>query len=81
RWFGGRVAWLAGDKTKAQTLLTEARSLAASKATSDSVSSEGDTASGAAMTAEGGARLSPILTRWRSVNERSGDIEEEYAAH
>ncbi|MCP5021633.1 MAG: hypothetical protein GY930_07630, partial [bacterium] len=32
RWFGGRVAWLAGDKTKAQTLLTEARSLAASKA-------------------------------------------------
>ncbi|MCA9002815.1 MAG: ASPIC/UnbV domain-containing protein, partial [Planctomycetes bacterium] len=69
RWFGGRVALLRGDKETAQRLLDEARE-AARAAGGGSVSNEGDTASGRAMTSGGGARLDQVLERWRGVLER-----------
>ena len=78
RWFGGRVAWLQGERERAERLLAEAHGLSVKRETSDSASSEGDTASGGAMTGEGGARLDPLLERWRSLAERDVDADEEY---
>jgi hypothetical protein len=78
RWFAGQVAWLRGNKDLAESRLSEARVLATTTATSDSKSSEGDTKTGAALTAGGGIVLSPALERWRSVGEREGDAESEY---
>jgi tetratricopeptide (TPR) repeat protein len=79
RWFGGRVAWLQGDGSRAEKLLQEARTLSGVVGAGASVSNEGDTASGQAMTSGGGARLIPLLERWRSVQERSGNAALEYA--
>ncbi len=78
RWFGGRVAWLLGEKGRAQELLTEAHALAAHDGSGDSASSEGDTAAGRAMTAEGAPQLAPLLERWRSLSERAPEAAEEY---
>ena len=80
RWFGGRVAWLRGDAATAETLLREAHTLAvASAPPSASVSNEGDTKAGGAMTARGGVALSPLLTRWRTLATRTPDPAVEYA--
>jgi len=53
RYYGGQAAWLAGDTEAALRLLDEARALAGASEAGKSASSEGDTRTGAALTAEG----------------------------
>lgn len=79
RWFGGWVAWELDDRERAQSLLVEAHRLATQGADSgDSVSSEGDTRSGRAMTAGQGVRLNESLERWKSLADRAADAQAEY---
>jgi len=79
RWFGGRVAWLKNDPQRAQELLDEARALAGEGASAgNSVSSEGDTKSGQALTAGRGVALDSNLERWKTLADRSGDARSEY---
>ncbi|MCB9915134.1 MAG: VCBS repeat-containing protein [Planctomycetes bacterium] len=78
RWFAGRVAWLAGRRDDAAAWLAEARALAGERDAGASKSNEGDTKSGAALTADEGVPLAPALTRWRDLGARVGDPAEEY---
>ncbi len=77
-WFGGQVAWRAGDRAKAAELLARAHELAGATGAGESASNEGDTRSGGALTAEITVPLDPFLTRWRSLGERTLDVEAEY---
>jgi len=80
RWFAGRMAWELGDSEGAAAFLAEAAEIAASAAKSDSVSAEGDTESGSAMTAAAAVPLAPLLTRWSTLAEREALPELEYAS-
>jgi len=81
RWFRGLIAWRRGDVERAATLLEQARSIAAGVAAKDeSVSSEGDTATGAAMLApDGTSEGADVLGRWTTLLDRPGDAEGEFA--
>jgi hypothetical protein len=79
RWFGGAVAWLKGEPQRAQVLCDEAHALARGESSTDkSVSSEGDTRDGQAMTAGQGVRLTRYLVRWKTLGDRPGEAKLEY---
>jgi hypothetical protein len=81
RWFGGRVAWLKGDRERAQQLLAEALAIAlAGKPAGTSASNEGDTKSGQAMTGGKGVVLEASLERWKSLAQRPADAQAEYGS-
>jgi hypothetical protein len=77
-YFGGRVAWVAGDRARAQSLLEEAHAVASGGASDASVSSEGDTRSGAPLVAEPSVSGGGVLGRWRGLAEREPLAEAEY---
>jgi hypothetical protein len=78
RYLGGRAAYLAGDREAARALLEEAHAVARRAGPAgDSVSAEGDTRSGAAMTAAPGAGAGP-LARWATLAGRACDVDAEY---
>ncbi|MAF66981.1 MAG: hypothetical protein CMJ84_15160 [Planctomycetes bacterium] len=78
-YFGGRAAWLAGDRARAQALLEEAHATATGGERDASVSSEGDTAGGEPLVARPAARGAGALERWRGLTEREPLAEVEYA--
>jgi hypothetical protein len=81
RWFGGRVAWLKGDRERAQQLLAEALAIAlAGKPAGTTASNEGDTKSGQAMTGGKGVVLEASLERWKSLAQRPADAQAEYGS-
>ena len=81
RYFGGRVAFLRGQLERAHELLDEARVLALGQAPKDgSVSSEGQTRGGSAMTAATHVPLRADLERWRTLAERELDVASEYGS-
>lgn len=80
-YFGGEAAYRMGDRSKAIELLRKACELAAGKApTGESVSSEGDTEAGGAMLSEHTLAARSHLDRWRTLAQRSGDVDEEYGS-
>jgi len=81
RYFGGYLAWRRGDAARAQALLDEARAVSSGAAgRGHSVSAEGDTATGEALTATTPARAQRGLARWHDVHQRDAGIEAEYGA-
>ncbi len=82
RYLGGYLAWRRGDRTEAKRLLAEARAAAeGTLGRGRSASAEGDTRTGAALTsdeAEGAGTA--LLDRWRTLLDRDGDVDPEYAA-
>lgn len=77
-YFAGRVAYLAGDLTKAQTHLDQAHSLLAGPAADASVSSEGNTRTGKPLVSQATPAGETLLTRWRSLPARPAAAQDEY---
>ncbi len=79
RYLGGRAAYLAGDLEAARALLAEAHELARAQGLGgDSASSEGETRTGEALTAERALDDDSPLQRWRTLTTRTCDPDLEY---
>ncbi len=79
-YYRGYIAWLGGDDDRAAQHLAEARQLSKGPDTdSKSVSSEGQTRGGKALTARGGKDSDHALARWSTLLSRETDADAEYA--
>lgn len=80
-YYRGYIAWLGGDNAGAAQHLADARQLSKGPDTgSSSVSSEGQTRSGQALTAKGSQNSDDALARWSTLLNRDADADVEYAS-
>lgn len=76
----GAIVYRRGDVQRARTLLALAAANVSEAGGGASVLDEGATRGGQTLVEEGGVRLDAGLTRWRSLGERTLDVEAEYGA-
>lgn len=79
RWFRGWIAFQRGDHQNAKLHLEAAYAIATDSGPGGSTSNEGDTTAGSAMTTLAG-EFDPnsLLHRWRSLSNRSAEIQIEF---